>query len=965
MAPEQVTGRRQDLRVDVYAFGATLFEAATGRPPHDVDEAPALFHAILHRDAPPLRTLRPEAPRALEVLLARCLSRAAEFRPADGEVLLAEVRAIRGTGAPPSAAAGVAEPAPAARPARPVPRDPARPLPLQGRAAEMEALRTAIEDAEGGRGTLVLVEGESGSGKSRILSEAAGAARARAAAVIECTGGEYAGTPFRAIREALLARAREEGAATPEAAAELLRRAAPENEAVLPALRWVLAPGGDPGAAPARSDMLRALGALLRALLRERPALLAADDAHLLDEGTLEFLSAIAEEGRSWPLVLALSFRPPALLRADAPFAARLPRLRAVPGVRRLELGPLSEGAVAGLVHTGLRVSEEEACRIAPLLHRKSGGNPLFLLECLRLLEEEGRITEDRTGRRIRRRITTLALPPRLHEIALRRIVGLPARDREVLGAVAVDPAGLPAETLARCLDAKEREVLRVLQRLVAVRGLVARGERGFAIPHAEIREAVYAELLPELRSAYHAEAARALEERGLAATEPARLARHWRLGGEPAKAVPLFVDAARRLREAHSAGEALALVDEALGCAGAAGSHAASLEKARCLALEGDLPAARSLLEALSAEGEPGERFDAVLHLSQLHDESGNCSRAWDLLPVARDLADTGERKFRLHFLTAQIASRMNRSGDAVEALRNASGHLGEVAPNLRLDYLIALGAFHWRADRYEEAIEAWGPALELAEALGQQEPAVTLLVNLSLAHSDLGRDEEAIRFGRQAEERARVLGMLRLLVHARLHLADLLTGALQPEEADGILALVGPDVRRLGGGSPEFFLLARRAELELARGRPAEALAACDRALGLPDLPPRLAVQAELCRAEALLASGRDEEALRASREARGRALSLSSPLEGEDGLAIAATCLRAMGKEGPERAEVGGLTEPLSWRAALAAAREQSTGEARLRLLETAEALTRNRRDRKRVADEAAGIRGADAR
>src|SRR5690242_19432576 len=96
MAQEQIAREPSDHRVDVYSFGATLFEKLVGRVPHEGTEPAGFFRAVLHEDAPLLRTLRPDAPSGLEVLVARALARAPELRPRDGAALLAEVRALRG-----------------------------------------------------------------------------------------------------------------------------------------------------------------------------------------------------------------------------------------------------------------------------------------------------------------------------------------------------------------------------------------------------------------------------------------------------------------------------------------------------------------------------------------------------------------------------------------------------------------------------------------------------------------------------------------------------------------------------------------------------------------------------------------------------------------------------------------------------------------------------------------------------
>ncbi len=901
MAPEQVTGRRVGLRSDVYSFGATLFEAVAGRPPHDAHEAPALFHAILNRDAPPLRSLVPGAPRSLEVLLARCLSRAPEFRPEDGDALLGEIRAVRGTRTSPLEATRVAESSPGGRP---VPRDPSDPLPLLGRAEEVGVLRSGVEGAEAGRGAVVLLEGEPGTGKTRLLREAGRAARSRAAAVISCDAAEFPGAPLRALREAFCLHARTLGASTPKALLSLVREASPEGAGAAPALRWFLDSSAAPGAAPARSDLVRAVGALLRALLGERPAVLAVDDAHLLDEATLDVLAYAAGEARSWPLVLVVAFRPPALARENAAFAVRLPGLRAVPGARSFVLGPLSEGAVASLVHRGLRLSEEESCRLGPLLHRKSGGNPLYLLECMRLLEEEGRITEDRSGRRLRQRVTSLALPPRLREVALRRLVGLSGEERELLGAVSVDPAGLPAAILAACLDGKERDVLRLLQRLVAERGLAARSDRGFRIPHAEIRDAVYADLIPELRTAYHGEAARGLEAAGLSAAEPARLARHWRLGGEPGKAVPLYVAAARALREAQSPAEALALIEEARSTPEGRAHFEAAVERTLALEATGEADSARRELRALADGAEGDHRFRALVVLCRFERDHGSTRKAWKILVEAGPLARTPEQRLRLAVDRAQTASKMGKFKEALRSLEEAGKqNEGREPDSLRLQFHFTKGSVLWRSGNASGARETWTQALAEAESLGDAGTAASLLSNLSLACEDLGLRGEALLYARKAVDRAYLLGASRPLVHGLLQVANLQTHDLALEEAEAALLQAGRFEEGLRNVGLQVQFSGTWSSLELARSRPGEALRWIRTGLEHAKGNPRYEGELRIHAARALMELDLPEDVLLESRAAL-QALGEDGDAEHrQEAKAMAAWALRALDRPGPE--------------------------------------------------------------
>jgi serine/threonine-protein kinase len=117
MAPEQLRGEELDARTDLWAFGAVLYEALTGRPPFGrgwPQPVQGVVHAILAGEPPPLRTVRPETPAPLEAIVRRCLSKDPPGRPAGAAEILVDLRAaglLRDVG---SVESGAFEPLPAA-----------------------------------------------------------------------------------------------------------------------------------------------------------------------------------------------------------------------------------------------------------------------------------------------------------------------------------------------------------------------------------------------------------------------------------------------------------------------------------------------------------------------------------------------------------------------------------------------------------------------------------------------------------------------------------------------------------------------------------------------------------------------------------------------------------------------------------------------------------------------------------
>lgn len=202
MAPEQARGERIDGRADLFALGAVLYEMLTGRRAFDGETPETTLRAVESEEPPPLRSLRPEAPEALERVLVRCLAKDREDRFAAAAELIRALAAVRDGTAPPAAP----------------PADATLPAPLTrfvGREREVERV---LEELAATR--LLTLTGPGGTGKTRLAVEAATAAAEvfpdgvrfvslaplrdpAALAAALCAGLGVAETPTRAPLEAL------------------------------------------------------------------------------------------------------------------------------------------------------------------------------------------------------------------------------------------------------------------------------------------------------------------------------------------------------------------------------------------------------------------------------------------------------------------------------------------------------------------------------------------------------------------------------------------------------------------------------------------------------------------------------------------------------------------------------------------------------------------------------------------
>ncbi|HEU4976803.1 MAG TPA: AAA family ATPase [Baekduia sp.] len=416
---------------------------------------------------------------------------------------------------------------------------------LVGRDAELTALREALGEAGAGRAGLVLVAGESGVGKTRLLSELAQLARDEGARVLtgECVELGDGELPYAPLIGALRPLVR----ASDPVLAELPETCLRELAAILPGLGAEALHHAEPasGLRPdAQPRLFEALLTALERLGRDAPLLLVLEDLHWADRSTRDFLAFLARNLAEERVLVAASYRPDELHRRH-PLRPLLAALERAALARRIELRGLTPPDVAALAQELL--GEEPTAELVERLVRRSDGNALFVEELLAAGPK--------------------TLPPSLSDALMLRIERLPAPAQELVRVLAVahpashahlqEVAELDPATLSQALrDAIAGHVVRV-------------DDDRYAFRHVLLREVVLDDLLPGERAALHLAAARALARRVEAGDpEPgltAAAAHHFHAAADQPEALRWAVRAARGAADVHARSGAAALLERAL----------------------------------------------------------------------------------------------------------------------------------------------------------------------------------------------------------------------------------------------------------------------------------------------------------------------------------------------------------------------------------------------------------------
>lgn len=769
--------------------------------------------------------------------------------------------------------------------------------PVVGRDEEIDRLERALASARAGRGRIMLLSGAPGIGKTRLAEEIADRARSQGLVVWTARCHELPGAPAlfpwtQLLRACLRERdARELAHALGGSFAQLA--------AIVPELAGAqsqpLAPGGDAAwardAAPYR--LFDAVAGALRLATERTPHLVVLDDLHWADGPSLQLLGFLAPELATWSLAIVATLREDAW-GADDPRRASLTALARERHVERISPTPLSASDVLTYVELALGRPEHA---VADALHRRSEGNPFFMVELLRA-HASGEAPLGAPG----------SPPAVVKDLVAQRVASLPELTRRAIEVAAVIGRVFEVRVAAAALELDTSPVLAALDPALAARLLVPVAEHHarLAFGHGLWCDALYDGLPAARRAALHARIARAIE--GSSPSALGEIAHHYLRalpGGAPEKAVAyarraaesasavqahdeaarLYADALEALAQVSGASveaqhELLCALGRARGLAGRLADATEAFEQGAALARRERRPtwlalAALGLRDCQPFRAVPDVAVTALLGeaLAALPDaEVALRARILSRLAAVRAVQTRHAMSARAAELAAQSDDATTRA-DVLRARLHALQGPGEIAERLVLaDELVTLAERHaehgWGWDgqlaRYDaqlrlgalrEADTALEACAELAERLSH--PLLRMEV-------ERHRSQRALCSGRYAEAEAGIDRAARMATRlqspfGRFYYSVQMFWLLRDK---GLLAELGSEGERFIASHPWVETTARAAigVLHLDRGEHDRALAclafyARERFENVPYGEDFIAVCAELAELAAAL--------------------------------------------------------------------------------------------------------------
>lgn len=671
--------------------------------------------------------------------------------------------------------------------------------PLVGRTKEWKVLSSAYGTARD-RGCLVVLEGETGIGKSRLAESFVDFVRARGATVVagHCYEGESS-LAYGPIADGLRA-----ALGHPDTQVRLLSvpeywlseatRLVPELALTRPRL-----PSAITDSASAGARLVEGLRHVLHAVLAGgNPGVLFLDDLQWADEASLQLLGSIVRRLREQPMLVLVTWR------SDVGRSAHgLQKLVADAGhagaATILNLQHLGPADVAELVRARFAGSDLPD-ELASTLYETTEGLPVLLIAYLELFAGGTRPDD--------------VVPGNIRDLLRARLVGLSEMARQLLATAATIGHSFHFEELRDAAGRGEEETVTALDQLLTrhlIREVDAdRGALRFNFTHDQLRHVVYQDMSLVRRRLLHRRVAEALRNNGtrLAQADPAQVAMHYQLAGDDEVAADCFYQAGEHARALHANVEALVHFKSALALGH---PETGTLHEAigDLLTLTGGYSAAAASYDLAAAHASPSRLGIIERKLADLYARQGGWDRAEShLLAALEAAAETANNGERARILAAwSLVAHRNGQPDRARAMANEALEAATAANDphtLAACHNIAglLARHHGALDEAARHLER---SLELATEVGDPGTRVAALNNLALMFAG-SRPDHSLELLDTAIGLCRLLGDRHQEAALLTNMADLLRATGRTDAAMARLREAVPILADIGASTDDL---------------------------------------------------------------------------------------------------------------------------------------------------------------
>jgi ABC-type oligopeptide transport system substrate-binding subunit/predicted Ser/Thr protein kinase len=549
LAPEMAQGRGFDGRADLYALGVMLYELTTGELPFQADNPISVISLHLNSPVVPPRAKNESIPHRLNSLILRLLNKSPDDRPASAGDLLRELQKpdlLDEDGVAPEEISIL---------------DRIQRGRMIGRETEYKQATALWSEVLSGQGRVLMISGEPGIGKSRLVRELAAHAEVTGGWVVEGASYAESGSPYGPFRQVL----REAFSKDSESCCDLPQEVLADVLSLAPELKTqfpeVLAnPLLDPQAE--RQRLFENMVIFFSSLSDHAPLLLILEDAHWADSGTLALMLHLARNTRHKRLMIAAPYREVELDEAR-PFHEVLLDIQRERLAERLKINRLTRSQSKDLLE--VLFAEESTPDFLGGIYRETEGNPFFIEEVCKAMLASGKLTYE-DGRWHRPSMEELGVPQSVQVAIQSRVRRLPEVSQEILRLAAVVGRVFDIDTIAKTSDLEEDQLIDAMEDAEDAQ-LIERvnGREGgeYRFSHALIPAALVVGLRTRKRRRLHRDVAVALEK--ICPDDFEKLAYHYNHANEDEKAAFYYLEAGDRARNLYAFQEAIESYEQAL----------------------------------------------------------------------------------------------------------------------------------------------------------------------------------------------------------------------------------------------------------------------------------------------------------------------------------------------------------------------------------------------------------------
>jgi DNA-binding NarL/FixJ family response regulator len=575
-----------------------------------------------------------------------------------------------------------------------------------GRQSELDSLERVLIEAAEGAPSHVLIGGEAGVGKSRLVAQTTSLAESRGWRVLAggCIDLGEGGLPFGPYAELLRGWERQVGAAE---AIAMAGSGASELARLVPELRPAAEPRLQEQSTQARIH--DAFHRLLTRLASRSPVLVVLEDLHWAGADALGLTASLLRVLRDEPVVMLMTYRTDELHRRH-PLRAWLAEATRSSRLLRLELEPFDQGDLASLVQAVL--GHRPSAELVETIHRRSDGNAFFAEELLAAgIERQA------------------GLSPSLRDLLSERISTVSDPARRVMGVAAVAGRAVDDGLLAAVASERLSDLHGALREVIDAGLMVATDapeHDGYAFRHALVQEAVYEDLLPGERRALHRAFATALEVMGERRDDAARwveLAHHWRSAKDLERGFGASIQAGDRSTAALAFAQAISEYEHALE-------------------MWDVVPDAERIATI--------DRIELLSRAAQARHLTSEDRRSVELYQEAVELSEQTTDRLRTGMLLERLGRVLWMSGEAALAIATTERAVATIPAHppsaARVRAIAGLAQVHMLSGNLRRATELCRDAIERARAIGAREAEGHALNTLGSCLSELGDCGEAI---------------------------------------------------------------------------------------------------------------------------------------------------------------------------------------------------------------------------